>query len=305
MGTYTRKRACIIHVLLLALFLTALPIPSHAAAKLTINLQNNQTFYLLPGTDRLDYKVTVSGDAVGDMTCSSSNLTVANIDNMGNLSINDAGSAKITVAVGSKKITRTIQVLRRSDWTRALSIKNRTKLTVKDNVCTVKIKNEMDFPLKTVLHYDTIADSGSTILTDQKTQDIYLPAGGSLSYKFMLPDGITAIRVTNADFVYQQYGLKSISAKKVTVKESTAKKDSKTKILTESISNKNKNGIILPYHLYLYDKNNKLISVEYRSLKLAGKQKESLSYTYTIKDSLQDSYVAKVKYKFETPIPFF
>ncbi len=305
MGTHTRRRACVTYLLLLALFLTLTPVHAQAASKLTCNLKENQIFYLLPGTDRLDYKVTVKGDAVGDMTCSSSNLSVANIDNMGNLSINDAGSTKITITVGSKKLTRTIQVLRRSDWTRALSIKNRTKLSVKNNVCTIKIKNEMDFPLKTVLHYDTIADSGSTILTDQKTQDIYLPAGGSLSYKFMVSDGITVIRVTNADFVYQQYGLKSINAKKVTVKESTAKKDSKTKILTESISNKNKNGIILPYHLYLYDKNNKLISVEYRAIKLAGKQKDTLSYTYTTKDKFQESYVAKVKYKFETPLPFF
>lgn len=305
MGTYTRKHIRIIYVLLAALFLTALPMPARAAEKLTVNLKNNQIFYLLPGTDRLDYKVTVSGDAVGDMTCSSSNLNVANIDNMGNLSINDAGSTTITVSVGSKKITRTIQVLRRSDWTRALSIKNRTKLAVKNNVCTIKIKNEMDFPLKTVLHYNTIAESGSTIQFDQKTQQIYLPARKSLSYKFMLPEGITMISVENADFVYQQYGLKSISAKKVSIKESTSKKDSKTKIITESITNKNKNGVILPYHLYLYDKDNQLISVEYRALSLAGKQKETLSYAYTTKDKFQDRYIAKVKYKFETPIPFF
>lgn len=94
MGKTRRLTNAFIALLLLLFLVTLLPIHTQAANTLNINLKNNQTFYLLPGTDRLDYKVTVSGNASGDMTCSSSNLTVADIDNMGNLSINDAGSTK-------------------------------------------------------------------------------------------------------------------------------------------------------------------------------------------------------------------
>lgn len=305
MGKTRRLTNVFISLLLLLFLVTLLPIHTQAANTLNINLKNNQTFYLLPGTERLDYKVTVSGNASGDMTCSSSNLTVADIDNMGNLSINDAGSTKITVSIGGHTVSRTISVLRRSDWTKALAIKNYTKIPVKNNVCHINIKNEMNFPVKTVLHYHLIADSGSTVQADLKTTEIYLSAGKTLNFQMMVPDGITMIGIDSADFTYKQFGLKSINAKKVTIKETISKKDQKTKIITESIVNKNKNGVILPYHLYLYDKNNHLLSVEYHFISVSGKQHTELNYIYTSKDKLQDSYVAKVTYKFEAPIPFF
>lgn len=305
MGKTRRLTNVFIPLLLLLFLVTLLPIHTQAANTLNMNLKNNQTFYLLPGTERLDYKVTVSGNVSGDMTCSSSNLTVADIDNMGNLSINDAGSTKITVSIGDRTVSRTICVLRRSDWTKALAIKNHTKIPVKNNVCRINIKNEMNFPVKTVLHYHLIADSGSTVQFDLKTTEIYLSAGKALNFQMMVPDGITMIGIDSADFTYKQFGLKSISAKKVTIKETISKKDKKTKIITESIVNKNKNGVILPYHLYLYDKNNHLLSVEYHFISVSGKQHTELNYIYTSKDKLQDSYVAKVTYKFEAPIPFF
>lgn len=306
MGKINKNTRIFSFVLLLALLVTAIPCPIQAANTLSINLKNNQTFYLLPSTDTLSYKVTVSSENIsGDQVCSSSNLTVADIDNMGNMTINDAGSTKITVSVGSKKVTRTIKVLRRTDWTRVVAIKNRTKLAVKNNVCSMTLANQMDFPIRTTLHYSTIADSGSTIHPDIKTSDIYLPAKKSMTLKVMIPDGITMISVNDADFTYDQFGLKPIDAKKVNIKESTTKKDNNTKVITETITNKNKNGIILPYHLYLYDQNNQLISVEYKFLSVAGKQKTTVNYTYTSKDKYLDSYVAKVKYKFETPVPFF
>ncbi|MCI7129335.1 MAG: hypothetical protein MSA09_01990, partial [Lachnospiraceae bacterium] len=90
-------------LLLLALFVTAIPCQAYAAGTLNINLKNNQTFYLLPGTDKLNYKVSVTSKNIsGDQTCSSSNLSVADIDDMGTMSINDAGSTKITVALGNR-----------------------------------------------------------------------------------------------------------------------------------------------------------------------------------------------------------
>ena len=306
MGKRTKFARVSALVLLLALLVTALPCQLQAADAFKINLKNNQTFYLLPGTDILRYKVTVNAAGLlGDQTCSSSNLSVADIDNMGNMTVNDAGSTTITVSVGSKKVTRTIRALRYTDWTQIVSVKNRAKLSVKNQVCSMKLTNKMNFPLKLKLHYNTIADSGSIINADQKTSDIYLPASKSLTYKMMAPEGITMISVTDAELTYDQFGLKSIDAKKVTMKESIAKKDAQTRVVTEAITNKNKNGVILPYHLYLYDKDNHLISVEYHFIGVSGKQKTSLSYTYKLKDKYLDSYIAKVKYKFETPIPFF
>ena len=156
MGKINKNTRIFSFVLLLALLVTAIPCPIQAANTLSINLKNNQTFYLLPSTDTLSYKVTVSSENIsGDQVCSSSNLTVADIDNMGNMTINDAGSTKITVSVGSKKVTRTIKVLRRTDWTRVVAIKNRTKLAVKNNVCSMTLANQMDFPIRTTLHYST------------------------------------------------------------------------------------------------------------------------------------------------------
>ncbi len=292
-------------LLMLVVTLTCLPVQTEAATKLNINLKNNQIFYMLPGTDQLTYKVTATGNIVGAMRCSSNNLPVASIDDFGNLSLKDAGSAKITVSFGAKSLTRTITVLKRTDWTKVISIKNQNKIPVKENVCTINIKNEMDFPIKTTLQYHLIADSGSTVSYNQKTTEIVLPAKGSLNYKMVTPDQITYVAVDDASFSYQQFGLKSINAKKLKITESTKKNDSKTKVITESIVNKNKNGLILPYHLYLYDKNGKLLDVEYHTISVSGKQKTSLSYTCTTKDKMQDSYVAKVQYKFEKPIPFF
>lgn len=292
--------------LFLVFFMAAIPYQTQAASTLNINLKNNQTFYLLPGTDKLNYKVTVTSKNIsGNQICTSSNLSVADIDDMGNMTINDAGSTKITVSLGNKKVTRTINVLRRTDWTKVIAIKNRTKLAVKNNMCSMTISNQMDFPIKTTLHYSTIADSGSTITPDVKTSDIYLPAGKSLNYKMMVPDGITMVSINGADFVYNQFGLEKIDTKKISIKESTSKKDANTKTITETITNKNKNGLILPYHIYLYDQNNQLISVEYRFAGIAGKQKTTIDYIYTTKEKYLDSYVAKVKYKFETPVPFF
>lgn len=279
-----------------------------AATKLNINLSNNQTFFILPGTSSVTYDVQItSGGQLGDMTCSSSNLEVATIDNMGKMIIKDAGSTKIKVTSGKKSVTRTIKVLVRSDWSKVVSVKSPSKLTVKDHVCTVKLTNHMDFPVKMVYNYNTYTDAGALIQTNACSSPIYLPANSSFTYKVMMSENVSFVTIDGATYEYDQYGCKKIDTKKVTIKE-TIDTDSKNKAIKykiETLKNANKNQVILPYHVYLYDQNGKLISVEYKYIPLAGKQKKTLREVYQTKDPHAERFTAKVVYKFGKPIPYF
>lgn len=279
-----------------------------AATKLNINLSNNQTFFILPGTTSVTYDVQItSGSELGDMTCSSSNLEVATIDNMGKMILKDAGSTKIKVTSGKKSVIRTINVLVRSDWAKVVSVKSPSKLTVKDHVCTVKLTNHMDFPVKMTCNYNTYTDAGALIQTNTSSVPIYLPANGSFTYKAMMPENVSFVTINGATYEYDQYGCKKIDTKKVTVKETTEtdSKNKSVKYKIETLKNSNKNQIILPYHMYLYDQNGKLISVEYKYIPLAGKQKKTIREVYQTKDPHAERFTAKVVYKFGKAIPYF
>ncbi|MCI7129919.1 MAG: hypothetical protein MSA09_05070 [Lachnospiraceae bacterium] len=288
--------------------ISGLALTTSAATKLNINLSNNQTFFILPGTDSTTYDVAItSGGELGNVTCSSSNLEVATIDDMGKMILKDAGSTKIKVTSGNKSVTRTINVLVRSDWSKVVSVKNASKLTVKDHVLTVSLKNHMDFPIRMIYSYNTYTDAGSLIQSNASSSPIYLAANASFTYKVMMPEDVSYVSVNSATFEYNQFGCKKIDTKKVTVKESTdTDRDNKyVKYKVATLKNSNKNQVILPYYMYLYDQNGKLISVEYKTIPLAGKQKTVLREVYQTKDPHAERYTAKVVYKFSKPIPYF
>lgn len=305
------KNSCIrllLAITLIIALINSYPLSTDAAAKLSINLDNNQTFYILPGATTINYDVKIlSGGTLGDVTCSSSNLDVATIDDMGKMILKDAGSTKITVKSGKKSISKTINVLVRSDWSKVVSIKNASKLSVKNQVCTLKMTNHMDFPVRMTYFYNNYTESGSLLRSNVASTVIYLPANGSLDYQIMMPEDIAYVSIDHATYEYAQYNFSKINVKKISIKQSTetdrSNKTVKYKVAT--IKNSNKSTVIVPYHLYLYDQNKQLISVEYRYLTIAGKQTLSLREVYQTKDSHADRFTAKVTYKFETPIPFF
>lgn len=284
------------------------PSSTNAATSLSINLNNNQTFYILPGTTTITYDVKIlSGGTLGDVSCSSSNLNVATIDDMGKMILKDAGSTRITVKSGNKTISRMIHVLVRSDWAKVVSIKNAQKLSIKNQICTLKLINQMDFPIKMTYFYNTYTESGSLLHANITSSPVYLPANGSLSYQVMMSEDVKYISIDHATYEYSQYNYPKINTKKISIKQSTETDHSNktVKYSVATIKNNNKSTVIIPYHLYLYDQNKQLISVEYKYLSLAGKQKLTLREVYQTKDPLADRFTAKVTYKFETPIPFF
>ncbi len=300
-------RLCFVATLIIAL-IHVYPLSTDAAAKLSINLDNNQTFYILPGATTITYDVKIlSGGTLGDVTCSSSNLDVATIDDMGKMILKDAGSTKITVKSGKKSISRTINVLVRSDWAKVVSVKNASKLSVKNQVCALQMTNHMDFSVRMTYFYHAYTESGSLLRSNVASAVIYLPADGSLDYQVMMPEDTAYVSIDHATYEYAQYNSSKINGKKISIKQSTetdrSNKTVKYKVAT--IKNKNKSSVIVPYHLYLYDQNKQLISVEYRYLTVAGKQTLSLREVYQTKDPHADRFTAKVTYKFETPIPFF
>ena len=279
-----------------------------AATKLAINLTNNQTFYFLPGTTDLNYQVKITaGGATGSMKCTSSNTLVATIDDFGNLHLTDAGSTKITVKSGSKKVTKTINVLNRSDWTKALTINNYNKIVAQNNVLTVKLKNNMDFPIEIQYAYDVYDDNGALRKSDEKSEVILLGANKSLTYKTMVPNECAFIKINGCSFVYDQFGYQKINEKNVTMKESTKKdKNDKTiryKVVT--LKNKNKYKVRYPYHLYIYDNNNQLVRVEYRIAMIPAKTTIELEQMYFSSRQFEKVYDAKVKYVFDKMIPNF
>ena len=279
-----------------------------AASKLNINLSNNQTFFILPGTSSITYDVRIiSGGELGNMTCSSSNLEVASIDNMGKMILKDAGSTKIRVSSGNKSVTKSIIVLLRSDWSKVVSIKNPSKIGIKDHVCSVTLTNHMDFPVKMIYNYNTYTNEGSLLRTNIDSSPIYLPANYSFTYSVMMPEDVSFVSINHATYAYDQYGYAKINEKKVTAKEST-ETDSNNKTVkykVATITNSNKNQAIIPYHIFRYDQKGQLISVEYKNMPIAGKQTLVLREVYQTKNKHAERYTAKIVYQFGKPTPYF
>lgn len=286
--------------------------PSQAnAASYKINLKDNQLFYILPGNDSVDYqvKLTSGSQLNGTMSCMTSDAAKATISNDGALNILDAGTFQVSVTYNSETITRKVQSLLRSDWTRVISITNAQKITVSNNrVATYKIKNLMDFPLKVTLNYNTY-DANMKLIQSERLHDfIYLAANETISYKEIVPENVRYITVNHATFTYDQYGLDKISTKKVNIKEtvSTSKKSKITKVIKETVTNTNSKNILVPYQTYVYDKDGKIASISYNTLKVLPNQKNVFSGKYyTKKPAGQSEYASKMVYKFFTPIPEF
>lgn len=279
-----------------------------AATKLSIDLKENQTFYILPGNPLpTQHQIKINSDKLGEITCSSSNLTVASVDNFGLMTIQDAGNTKITVSNGSKKITRNITVLVRTDWTKAVEIKNYQKLEIKNDIVSMKMKNLMNYPVRVTFTYNTYSDQGSLLKTGLKSEEVYLAANKTSNYKMMPGEDATYISITGMNFYSDQFGSKTIDPKKVTSKTKTIKKpgDKNVRIATATVTNKNKNHVIVPYHIYLYNEKKEVIGVQYRFLQLAGKQSDTVSYSYVPSDKFLENYAANVKFVFETAMPYF
>lgn len=276
------------------------------AAALNINLKNNQTFYILPGSDSVHYqvKITAGAELGNDATYISDNITGAPIDSYGNLILKDAGSAKITVNANGISVSRTIKIINRTDWTKAASIKNYEKITVKKNIGTFEITNQMDFPMQMIYTYNTYNSANATLQTELKSVSIYLPAKTMVKYQQYFLDNVKYVSITSATFKYDQFGCKKISAKKVAEKEKiTARKNLKT--IKATVTNGNKYSVIVPYQTYVYDKNGKLSSIDYAYMTLNGGAKESIKNTYFYKKTTLDEYVSKVTYRFLPALPYF
>lgn len=281
------------------------------ATSYKINLKDNQLFYILPGNDSVDYQVKLtSGNQLnGTMSCMTSDAAKATISNDGALNILDAGTFQVSVTYNGETITRTVQSLLRSDWTRVISITNAQKITVSNNhVATYKIKNSMDFPLKVTLNYNTY-DANMKLIQSERLHDfIYLAANETMTYQEIVPDDVKYITVNHATFTYDQYGLDKISTKKVSIKEtiSTSKKSKITKVIKETVTNTNSKNILVPYQTLVYDKDGKIASISYNTLKVLPNQKNVFSGKYyTKKPAGQSEYATKIAYKFFTPIPEF
>ena len=282
------------------------------AASFNVNLKDNQVFYILPGNDFVDYQVKItSGNQLGNnMICTTNDASKATISNDGKLRIIDAGTFQITVqAANGETITRTVQSLLRTDWTRVVNITNSQKITVASNhVVTYKIKNLMDFPLKMQMHYNTYDKNMNLIQSDKPHDTIYIAANETITYKEIVPDNVKYITVNRATFTYDQYGLDKISTKKVSIKEkiSTSKKSKITKVIKETVTNTNSKNILMPYQSLVYDKNGKIASISYNTLKVLPNQKNVFSGKYYTKQPAgQSEYASKIVYKFFTPIPEF
>lgn len=275
------------------------------AATLAINLKNNQTFYLLPGNEKVEYQVKItSGAQLGnDATYLSDNVAIAAIDSFGVLTIKDAGTAKITVATGGKKVERTIKILNRTDWTKVVSIKNYEKLTAKKNMCAIKMTNAMDFPVKMAFTYSTFSASNNRLSENVKSKTIYVAAKDTMTYKMYFDDSVKYISISDAVFEYNQFGCKTIATKNITVKEKLSTKKNITTI-KETITNNNKNKVIVPYMAFVYDKNGKLERIEYTAMVVNGRDKATVKNTY-YKTSTLNEYNSKITYQFLTPMPLF
>lgn len=280
-----------------------------AATKLNINLSNNQTFYILPGSDTVEYKVkiTAGGNLGNNITYTSNNIAIAAIDNLGTLTLKDAGTAKITVSTETASITRTIKILVRSDWTRTASVQNADRITVKKNICTMKITNHMDFPLKMTYRYSTFSASNNTLQSDVESKPVYLPANTTISYHTYMDDDVKYVSIDDATFKYDQFGWDNINPKKITVKETilVSKKDKKVKVIKETLTNKNKKAAIIPYEAYVYDQDGKLARIDYTIITLPGGKKTSVQNTFFFKKPTLNEYTSKVKYKFLPSMPAF
>lgn len=281
------------------------------AASYKINLKNNRLFYILPGNDSVDYqvKLTSGSQLNGTMSCMTSDAAKATISNDGALNILDAGTFQVSVTYNGETITRKVQSLLRSDWTRVISITNAQKIAVSGNhVVSYKIKNLMDFPLKVTLNYNTYNANMKLIQSERLHDFIYLAANETISYKEIMPENVKYITVNHATFTYDQYGLDKISTKKVNIKEtvSTSKKSKITKVIKETVTNTNSKNILVPYQTYVYDKDGKIASISYNTLKILPKQKNVFSGKYYTKQPTgQSEYASKIVYKFFTPIPEF
>lgn len=293
----------------LSLFLCAssfLCIQVNAASKLKINLKDNQSFYILPSLQDATFDVDVlAGGNPANTTCTSSNQSVASIDNNGLITFHEGGSTKITVTCDGQQISKNITVMNRTDWTKVITITNQSKISVKNNVATLKVKNLMNFPLKVTLTYNTYDKYGAVISEGIEHAPLYLAKNGNLTMKEMYADNVSYIGIVDAKFDYKEYTSGTISAKNITIKESIKSDPStkKAKRLVETVTNKNKKTIILPYQIYLYDQNNKLMSISYDQLIVTKNQKKSASSSYFVKKPELPQYVTKVVYKFQAAVP--
>lgn len=295
---------CLACMLLFLAITVSYPVCAHASSSLKINLTDNQTFYILPGSETAEYqvKITAGAELGNQATYTSDNIVIAPIDSYGNLTLKDAGSAKITVNANGMSVSRTIKIIKRTDWTKTASIKNYEKLTVKNNIGTFSITNQMDFPIRMTYTYNTYNSANATLQTEQKSTNIYLPANTTVNYKQYFADNVKYVSVTDAAFQYDQFGWKKIDAKKVTISQKTsASKNIKT--IKAIVTNKNKNTVIVPYQTYVYDKNGKLSSIDYAYMTLNGNQKKSIKNSYFYKKTTLDEYVSKVAYKFLPALP--
>lgn len=275
------------------------------AAALNINLKKNQMFYILPGSEQVEYQVKItSGAQLGNQaTFFSDNVTVAAIDSFGMLTIKEAGSAKISVTTGGHTVSRKITVLNRTDWTKVVDIKGYRKITTKKNICSVKMTNAMDFPVRMVFTYNTYSAYNNQLASDVRSKEIYVAAKDTMTYQMYVEDDIKYISITDAKYDYNQYGYKSISTKNVSVKEKKTTKKNAVNI-KETVTNNNKYKIIQPYLAYVYDKNGKLERIEYTPMIVDGKDKLTVMNTY-YKISTMNEYNSKITYKFLTPMPLF
>lgn len=305
-----RQSQLIVYVLCTIFILTFLfPCKvSATATKLKLNWKNNQIFYILPTnykTVSFQARIMAGGDP-SDLTCLSDNPSVATIDNTGLITFHDGGSANITVTSQGKNVRQTIKVLNRTDWSKVVTVNNFSQLKVKNNVCTIKMTNQMDFPVKMAFKYDTYNKYNTKISSNITNESIYLAANATVTYQKMMEDEISYIAITDATFDYNQYGTKNIVAKKVTVKEtdSASKYSKEVRVKKATVTNNNKYDVIVPYQTYFYDKKDKLENISYGYLMVSGGKRSSIKFTYSPKGK-QEKFVKKVKYKFHTAMPVF
>lgn len=291
-------------MILLLSIIAFCPTHARASSSLKINLTDNQTFYILPGSETVQYqvKITAGAELGNQATYTSDNIVIAPIDSYGNLMLKDAGSAKITVNANGMSVSRTIKIIKRTDWTKTASIKNYEKLTVKNNIGTFAITNQMDFPIRMTYTYNTYNSANATLQTEQKSASIHLPANTTVTYKQYFADNVKYVSATGATFQYDQFGWNKIDKKKVTITQKTsASKNIKT--IKATVTNKNQNSVIVPYQTYVYDKNGKLCSIDYAYMTLNENQKKSIKNSYFYKKTTLDEYVSKVTYKFLPTLP--